>query len=156
GTRGNEAPRWSYNDSLSWTHGHHAFKVGAEFGRTTALGYTNQQIYPYAEFGAGGVPITGIDSVANLHAADQTSARNLLPDLNGSVNDIIQAFVISGPTNPQFLDVSKAGSTPVVTSAEKMFLRDWRQKDFSAFFKDDWKITPNVTLNVGVRYEWYG
>ena len=158
GTRGNQAPRWSFNDSLSWTHGHHAFKAGAEFGRTTALGYTNQQIYPYAEFGAGGVPITGIDSVAfpNLNASDQTSARNLLADLSGSVNDIIQAFVLSGPTNSQFLDVSKAGSTPAVPSAEKMFLRDWRQNDFSAFFKDDWKITPNVTLNLGIRYDWYG
>ena len=158
GTRGNEAPRWSFNDSLSWTHGHHAFKVGGELGITTALGYTNQQVYPYAEFGAGGVAITGIDGTAapGLQAADQTAARNLLADLSGSVNDIIQAFVISGPTNPQFLDVSKAGSTPAVPSAEKMFLRDWRQKDFSAFFKDDWKITPNITLNVGVRYDYYG
>ena len=59
GTRGNEAPRWSFNDSLSWTHGHHAFKVGGELGITIALGYTNQQVYPYAEFGAGAMPITG-------------------------------------------------------------------------------------------------
>jgi len=158
GTRGNDAPRLSFNDSLSWTHGHHAFKAGAELGKTTALGYTNQQVYPYAEFGAGAVPITGIDATAfsGLQGADQTAARNLLADLSGSVSDIIQAFVISGPTNPQFLDVSKAGTTPAVPSAEKMFLRDWRQNDFSTFFKDDWKITSNVTVNLGVRYDWYG
>ena len=83
-------------------------------------------------------------------------ARNILADLSGSVNNIIQAFVISGPTNPTFLDVSKAGSTPAVPSAEKMFLRDWRQNDFSWFFKDDWKIRPSVTINLGVRYDWYG
>jgi hypothetical protein len=158
GTRGNEAPRWSFNDSINWTHGHHAFKAGGELGITTAQGYTNQQVYPYAEFGAGGVPITGINETAfpGLQGADQTAARNLLADLSGSVNDIIEAFVISGPVNPQFLDVSKAGSTPAVPSAEKMFLRDWRQNDFSAFFKDDWKVTPNITLNVGLRYDWYG
>src|SRR5882762_1810120 len=51
---------------------------------------------------------------------------------------------------------SKAGSTPAVPSAEKMFLRDWRQNDFSFFFKDDWKIRPSVTINAGVRYDWYG
>ena len=158
GTRGNKAPRWSFNDSLSWTHGHHAFKVGGELGMVRAQGYTNQQVYPYAEFGAGGASITGIDATAfpGLQGADQTSARNLLADLSGSVNDIIQAFVISGPTNPEFLDVSKAGSTPAVPSAEKMFLRDWRQNDFSFFFKDDWKIRPSVTINAGVRYDWYG
>jgi hypothetical protein len=158
GTRGNSAPRWSFNDSLSWTHGRHAFKAGAELGLTTAEGYTNQQVYPYANFGAGGVPITGIDATAfpGLQGADQTTARNILADLSGSVNDIIQAFVLSGPVNPVFLDVSKAGTTPVVPSAEKMFLRDWRQNDFSWFFKDDWKIRPSVTLNLGVRYDWYG
>jgi hypothetical protein len=158
GTRGNQAPRWSFNDSLSWTHGRHAFKAGGELGITTAQGYTNQQVYPYAEFGAGGVPITGIDGTVfpGLQGADQTTARNILADLSGSVNDIIQAFVISGPRNPVFLDVSKAGSTPVVPSAEKMFLRDWRQNDFSWFFKDDWKIRPSVTINMGVRYDWYG
>jgi hypothetical protein len=159
GTRGNEAPRWSFNDSLSWTHGHHAFKAGGELGITTALGYTNQQVYPYAEMGAGAIAITGIDAnvvAPGIQGADLTTARNILADLSGSVNDIIQAFVISGPTNPTFLDVSKAGSTPVVPSAEKMFLRDWRQNDFSWFFKDDWKIRPSVTVNLGVRYDWYG
>src|SRR5207249_1767149 len=158
GTRGNDAPRWSYADSLSWTQGHHAFKVGSELGITTALGYTNQQVYPYAEFGPGGVSVTGIDAntAPGLTGADQTNARTLLTDLNGSVNDIIQAFVLSGATNPRFLNVSEVGTTPVVPSAEKMFLRDWRQNDFNAFFKDDWKIRPSVTLNLGVRYDWYG
>src|SRR5437867_2100666 len=158
GTRGNDAPRWSFADSLSWTQGRHAFKVGSELGITTALGYTNQQVYPYAELGPGGVSVTGIDAntAPGLTGADQTNARTLLTDLNGSVNDIIQAFVLSGATNPRFLNVSEVGTTPVVPSAEKMFLRDWRQNDFNAFFKDDWKIRPSVTLNLGVRYDWYG
>lgn len=102
--------------------------------------------------------MTGIDATAfpGLTGADQTNARNLLTDLSGSVDNIIQAFVLSGPTNPKFLHVGQVGTTPVVPSAEKMFLRDWRQNDFSAFFKDDWKIRPNLTLNIGVRWDWYG
>src|SRR6185295_210949 len=155
GTRGNDAPRWSYADTLSWTKGHHAFKAGAEFGKTTALGYTNQQVFPYAEMGPGGVAVTGIDGTGGLAAADQVNARTLLTDLNGSLNDVIQAFVLSGPTNPEFLDVRQVGSK-IVPSTDKMFLRDWRQNDFSAFVKDDWKIRPSVTLNIGVRYDWYG
>ncbi|MBI2150151.1 MAG: TonB-dependent receptor [Acidobacteria bacterium] len=157
GTRGNDAPRWSYADSLSWTQGHHAFKAGAELGMTTALGYTNQQVYPYANLGAGGVAVTGIDgnTIPGLAGADQTNARTLLTNLSGSVDSIIQAFVLSGPANPKFLDVSQVGGK-IVPSAEKMFLRDWRQNDFSVFFKDDWKIRPSLTLNLGVRYDWYG
>ena len=28
--------------------------------------------------------------------------------------------------------------------------------EWNAFFKDDWKVRPSLTLNLGVRYEWYG
>jgi hypothetical protein len=158
GTRGNNAPRWSFNDALSWTKGSHGFRFGAEVGITTAKGWTNQQVYPYANLGAGGVAVTGIDTAAapGINGNDLTNARNLLTDLSGSVASIIQAFVLSGPTNPRFLDVSQVGSTPTVPSAEQMFLRDWRQSDISWFVKDDWKIRPSVTLNLGVRYDWYG
>jgi len=35
-------------------------------------------------------------------------------------------------------------------------VRDVVQKEFSLFFKDDWKVTPDLTLNLGVRYDYYG
>jgi len=31
-----------------------------------------------------------------------------------------------------------------------------RANDFSAFFQDDWKATPRLTLNLGVRYDFFG
>jgi hypothetical protein len=40
---------------------------------------------------------------------------------------------------------------------EEPFLdRDTIMHEFSAFFKDDWKIRPDLTLNLGVRYDYYG
>lgn len=32
-------------------------------------------------------------------------------------------------------------------------VRQWRT---GAYFQDDWKITPNLTLNLGVRYDLFG
>jgi hypothetical protein len=34
--------------------------------------------------------------------------------------------------------------------------RDFHQNELGWFFKDDWKIRPSLTLNLGVRWEWYG
>jgi hypothetical protein len=31
-----------------------------------------------------------------------------------------------------------------------------RANDFSVFFQDDWKVTPRLTLNLGVRYDYFG
>jgi hypothetical protein len=33
---------------------------------------------------------------------------------------------------------------------------DDRENIFGAFFQDDWKIKPNLTLNVGLRYSYFG
>ncbi len=30
-----------------------------------------------------------------------------------------------------------------------------RQKDFAGYFQDDWKVTPRLTLGLGLRYEYY-
>ncbi len=33
---------------------------------------------------------------------------------------------------------------------------DQRNNEFSFYAQDDWKVTPSLTLNLGVRYEFYG
>ena len=35
-------------------------------------------------------------------------------------------------------------------------IRDIAQNEFGSFFKDDWKVTRDLTLNLGVRWDYYG
>ena len=35
-------------------------------------------------------------------------------------------------------------------------VRGFRFNELGAFFQDDWKIRRNLTVNLGIRYEWFG
>ena len=35
-------------------------------------------------------------------------------------------------------------------------IRGYRMSDYNAFLADDWKVGPNLTFNVGVRWEYFG
>ena len=56
--------------------------------------------------------------------------------------ETLQTEISPGGKNPQFLP----GQEPY---------HSWHQNEMDWFFKDDWKITPSLTLNLGVRQEIY-
>ncbi|MGH9660320.1 MAG: TonB-dependent receptor domain-containing protein, partial [Bryobacteraceae bacterium] len=69
-------------------------------------------------------------------------AQALLLDLTGSLGNAFQ------------VQNSPGGLNPVYVPGETRY-RNWSQHEVSWFVKDEYKITPNLTLNFGLRYEWY-
>ena len=68
--------------------------------------------------------------------------------LSGSVNSATMLYWIGSDE-----DV-KNGTWQDHVTAEKRY-RSQVANEYAFFFKDDWKLTRRVTLNLGVRYEYY-
>ena len=43
---------------------------------------------------------------------------------------------------------------PPTLSATTSPVIEWRQQAYSGFLQDDWKVRPDLTLNLGLRYEY--
>lgn len=140
--QGRISPIYQYFNKTSMSLGKHNVKFGGQLWFTSSNGFNSFTVVPRAVIGAGGVPVTGVASIPGI-GANQTGAQNLLNDLNGSINNLQQALNSPGGANPAFLP-------------GEVKQRTWRETQFAFFFQDDWKIAKSLTLNLGLRYEFYG
>jgi Carboxypeptidase regulatory-like domain len=154
---GNRSILYQYADTLSWTTGKHAFKFGGEYRPTTSKGYSNispNLPTPRVYTGAGGFlsPLTSGGSAqlpAGALATFRGNAAALAYLLSGSIDSVEQAYWIDA-----YKDVQDGKWQSILTSKEPY--RDIIIHEFAGFAKDDWKITRNLTLNLGLRWEYYG
>jgi hypothetical protein len=139
--QGRTSPLYQYGDTVTWLKGKHAFKGGAQMFFDSSNGYNSFYVIPDAITGAGSIPFANISTISGI-GSNLTQAQNLLGDLSGSLSGWEQSFNSAGGKTPTFVP----GETD---------RRDWRQHEYNAFFKDDWKVSRSLTVNLGVRYEYY-
>ncbi|MEJ2109424.1 MAG: TonB-dependent receptor [Acidobacteriota bacterium] len=154
------SPRWSLGDTISWTRGTHSFRFGGDFRRASSLAENawtgpfsaGLNPYPYAQ-GGESVAVQGItaeDLPGSIAGTTSSGNLNNMEDLlvfhAGSLGEIRQWRYINSVDATGWND-------PVL---EPTIVRDVIQKEFSLFFKDDWKVTSDFTLNLGLRYDYYG
>jgi len=148
--RGNITSLYTYADTLSWSKGQHAIRFGGEFRENKSFGYSNLNLIPHANGGTGTLVPTPTFSNVLGNGLLQTNSANMgsiLQFLSGSMGSINQLYFIQDAQHlDKFVDIrtSKQRGTDV------------RQNEYSFFVKDDWKVHRNLTLNLGMRYEYYG
>jgi hypothetical protein len=153
---GHRSPLSTYADTLSWTRGAHAIKTGVEFRFANSASWVMApgNLMPIILGGAGDVPVTGIDKIPGMLPANIALAQNLLLSLAGSISSISQKFEIREPTDTTFRNFFQSYFDPSApTNGRRGAVRDWHQNEVNFFIKDDWRVTPNLTLNLGIRYD---
>jgi hypothetical protein len=132
-------------DNISWVQGNHLFKTGFEYNRTaehqTFVGFANGRFIfnsvtsfeNYVRFGNNYVECSnpaGVQVGTSLTGACPAGTT-----ISGPVQLYLQQAGVNG------LSVEQAG-TQIIP-----------QQDIGVFIQDNWKASPNLTVNYGLRWE---
>jgi hypothetical protein len=115
-------------DNFSKIYGKHAFKMGFEFQHIKFA--TLQPSWSHGQFDYNG----------SYTGSDNTGIAQLL----------LTPIAATVPGGSDFV----GGSDTVYTS--NIALVDDLHNYYGTYFQDDWKVTPKLTLNLGLRYEHFG
>jgi len=160
--------RWSYADTATLTIGRHSLRIGGETQRISSKN-SSEGIQPYGPssypiiYGgsASNAAITGFynpalganawtlpGTVGNSNTAGNMGGISSLLDLySGSVSSVTQAFFVNRATDTKYNNIA---------SGETWLVQKYMQNQFNWFIQDNWRVTDDLTLNLGMRYEWYG
>jgi carboxypeptidase family protein len=131
-----------FEDTLTWLKGSHSLSMGMSF---TKLGIwvESSNAVPSANFGVlDSDPVISIfNNAANFpgsSSGNRNSARDLYATLVGSVTSINATARLNGSTGKYVYNG---------LSRQQGVLRQ-----FDTFIQDNWRLRPNLSINVGLRF----
>jgi hypothetical protein len=137
------SPVYTLQDNLSFVTGTHALKMGFEVRSTSAKETSEAGIVKTISLGANTANSDGLLNSMFPGASNTIfqNARSHYHTLVGLLNNAGQTFNVVNPSQDKFY-------TPGAGT-----YRFERYRELDLFFSDQWRFRPNLTLNLGLRYE---
>jgi Carboxypeptidase regulatory-like domain/TonB dependent receptor len=132
------AGTWNFADNLSWTKGGHNFKFGGEFRYVYDNGFDGFESRPTVDFtayGNFGIQVVNCAGACESDEVLQTLAAALLG-------------VPGIQSQTQFYNAQGTRTA--------LDYRSFVQHEYAGFAQDSWKVRSNLTIELGLRYEFEG
>lgn len=124
----NAENRYDISDTLYWTTGNMSWKIGGGFNRARL------EVTPF--FAAAGGRWNFRRLATNNSPGGVPNNNNL--NGNGNGGNTLASFLLGVPLSVDFRPA--------------LFNYHYQWDSYNAFVQNDWKVRPNLTLNLGVRY----
>ena len=127
--------KWQVGDVLYWGHGNHSFKFGVDMVHNYDL--TNQSQYYEGLFAYS-------NNIANYFADLYSKGKST------GTCDVAQQTAATATA-------TAVGPYPCYTSLQQDYgpsTFDFSTMDYGFFAQDNWKISPRLTLQLGLRYDY--
>ncbi len=139
---GRTPPVNDITDTITKVWNKHTFKAGANVRFTKLLTYNYGGVYPNVSTAlANGNVVPSTVGPTGLSASDRNTFELFYNDLLGRIDQVTQTFYSN-------LKTFQAAGTPRV--------RNFILNESGYFFQDDWRLNRRLTLNLGLRYEYFG
>ena len=143
--QGRNTAGYNFQSNADYVRGSHSFKFGGLFQWFQVDSYNDALTVPTFQLGTGGTaPILtsgNFNSLGGISTAQLGTANALLGLLGGIVTAGTQSFNVTSPSS---------GFVPGATT-----FSPWRYENYSLYFQDRWRVRPELSLTLGLRYELY-
>jgi Carboxypeptidase regulatory-like domain/TonB dependent receptor len=128
-------------ENISYNAGQHTLKAGFEVRKNVDTTYFG--IPPNGEYDFGGGTAYATEAIASASGKHNINVGDPLPDtLSGLLSGSPFAYIVA-VAPPGVSDGAHIGPAAI------------NRSDYNAYVEDTWKVTPMLTLDYGVRWEYY-